>query len=160
MKRIGVLLALVGLAGVLGLSAIAGAGGNGETARANITKVVRGEPPPGTTFVIEVRCQPAQGQPFTETFVFGEDGGTDGFDTNQEIDCEVEEIETGGADSVDYECETDGNIAVVECNTDRTFEIDGDDAGNFEGEESVTVTVTNTFVREAQPFEVEPTFTG
>ena len=159
-KRIGVLLALVGLVGVHGLSMIAGAQAL-PTAEVVIEKVVEGSPPSGTTFRIRVRCviEEDENNTFTETFNFDEDGGTGSFPVEDEVDCVVTETKTGGASSVDYECEAEGAFTDVECNNDRTFEIDGN---ALTGDGRVTVTVTNTFdpATAPQAIEDEPTFTG
>lgn len=113
--RLGVMVAVAAV--MVLLPSAAQAGKTVETATLDVTKVVEGDPPPGTTFTVEVECPvirdlrstaddwdagPEGAGPVTATLVFGADGGTQSvggirFETRN---CTVTETDDGGADSV------------------------------------------------------------
>jgi hypothetical protein len=182
MRRILILAALVaGLAGAL--LAPSGAGAQViPTATLDVTKVVEGEVPPGTTFTIEVSCPaivkgpptddaavdaedwgggPEGTEDIEETLTFGEEGGTQSVEgiTIATQHCTITETDTGGAEAVTT---TAGAGDPDDCNVTpgtTSGEIDFDDATTCE------VIVTNTFPEPepapaAQAVTVGPTFTG
>jgi hypothetical protein len=107
--------------------------------------------------VVELPCRgdvtPVVGD--TE-LTFDADGNPIGDNTvkfGSDADCIPTETETGGADSVSYECTSAGDECLA----------DGPQADPIEvllsGDE-VTVTVTNTFPVVVAPLVIAPTFTG
>ena len=142
-----------------------------SNAALDITKVVEGEVPPGTTFDVEINCDTGgakgtapEGGPTVQTITFDETGGTQHIEVPQfNAVCSVMEIETGGADSVTYAPGEQGDgCQVSTTEVDATIENQG--AGDTCG-----VIITNTFP-EAQPDDVvqdpadvvdaQPAFTG
>ena len=152
-----------------------------SNAALDITKVVEGEVPPGTTFTVEVSCPTIDGGPPTdstavdaedwgganpegipdinETLTFDENGGTQSVEGIffENRDCTVTETDDGGAESVTYAAgpnEPDGcEVVPAEDSAEANF---GDPS-------TCDVQITNTFP-EAQAADViqdiGPTFTG
>ena len=131
----------------------------------NVTKVVEGDVPAGTTFTIEVTCNSDGGTDVTP-LVFDAAGGTQTVTAPTIGDCSAEETDDGGAITVTYACRIDdpGNQNEPStCQGDRTVQIDA-------RETEATITVTNTFAAEdvgsddvaTEPDVVAatPTFTG
>jgi hypothetical protein len=156
-------------------------GGEGQAAPLTVQKVVVGEAPPGTQFVVEFDCE--DGNNTLDAVVFDEFGDPVGPDTTSFTDpdeCSVVETQTGGAATVSYECTgsfpdspeppTDTGDAWPEpegAPADSPCDTSGPQAEPItvfivtEGQEA-TVTVTNTFPPppEPEPLVVEPAFTG
>ena len=156
-----------------------------ESATLDVTKVVEGDVPPGTTFTVEVVCPFIDGPPtdstavdseewggvpegaggdIEETLTFGEEGGTQ---TVEDIgflnrNCTVTETEDGGAESVTATGGADNSGACDVTPGTTTAEIE------FGGPTTCEVVVTNTFPTEPEPepapaaaaVTVGPTFTG
>ena len=145
-RRVVSIVAAVGLVAA-GLVVGATPAHAGTEFTANVTKVVVGDPPPGTTFVVRVQCNGSveADVPFDAT------GGTETVIINPtNLNCSVSEPQNGNANSTTFACE---NVEFVICDT-STFEIEDN-----EGE--VNLTVTNTFVpAPAAVVPAAPTFTG
>ena len=125
-----------------------------QTSTLDITKVVEGDVPPGTTFDVEINCDTTsdltEGGPTTQTITFDETGGTQSVSVPQfNAVCSVMEIETGGADPVTYAPGEDGDgcdVSTTEVDAVIQYEGVGDTCG---------VIITNTFP-EAEPDDVVP----
>ena len=117
--------------------------------RVNVTKVVVGDAPPGTTFVVRIQCD---GTPQADA----DFDATGGMQVKSFVAvspfCSVSEPENGGANSTTFACESRD----LTCDT-STFVIIRPDA-------EVDITVTNTFVPPPPPaaaaVPAAPTFTG
>ena len=183
MRRIS-LLALAALAGLA--IAVLAPSANAQvivSATLDVTKVVEGEVPPGTTFTVEVVCPFIDGGPptdstavdaeewggvpegsggdITETLTFGEDGGTQSVEDIgfQNRECTITETDDGGAESVTTTASPDNSEA---CDV-----TEGTNSGaiSFGGPTTCEVLVTNTFPEPepappAAAVTVGPTFTG
>ena len=159
----GSIVLLVALAATVAFVPSAGAGDLEDPSVVTVTKVVEGEVPDGTEFVVEVDCGD-EGGPVELTF--GAAGGTE----EVFVDfggCTVTETDDGGAASVTYVCQIDDPGDQGEpstCQGDQTVQVDA--PGTL-----ATVTVTNTFpTTEVEPDEApaeiadvvaaRPSFTG
>ena len=149
-RRVVSIVAAVGLvSAALVLGSTPADAGNGTLV--TVTKVVVGDPPPGTTFVVRIQCDGA----VQLNLPFGDTGGQvpPSFINPASSECSVSEPEDGNADSTTFACQPGVNVT---CDT-STFEIDSDGA-------EVSLTVTNTFVAPAPPapapVAAQPTFTG
>jgi hypothetical protein len=112
-----------------------------------VVKVVEGEVPEGTEFVVGIECDTPE--PLTAEFTFGPEGGTQSADFSDDNQCLVTETDDGGAASVTYEASCSG-----ECVADPPTE-DGVVLHLQQNGAVATVTVTNTFP-EAEPEVTEP----
>ena len=115
----------------------------------NVTKVVVGDPPPGTTFVVRIEC----GTVLVADLQFDATGGSKSAASfaAADGDCLVIETQSGGATSTTFACQP---VQSVICDT-NTFELES-------GGAIADITVTNTFP-EAVPaaaVPAAPTFTG
>ena len=139
----------------------------------NVTKIVEGDVPPGTTFEIEVVCDSGlvsqgsepEGVFTTETLTFTEEGGTQSVEIFEfQPVCSVTEIERGGADSVTY-TQGDGGEFCEFSSTEVDAVVD------FGESSECGVIVTNTYEAEPTPppapapapapaVATQPTFTG
>ena len=149
-RRVVSIVAAVGLvSAALVLGATPADAGNGTTL--TITKVVVGNPPPGTTFSVRIQCDGA----VQVNIPFGDAGGQSGavFINPASPSCSVSEPQDGNADSTTFACQAGVNVT---CDT-STFEIDS-------GGAEVDITVTNTFVPPPPPaaeaVPAAPAFTG
>jgi hypothetical protein len=181
MRRMLIAAVLVaGLAAALLLPSPAGA--QEVNATLDVTKVVEGDVPPGTTFTVEVLCPfqlngpptdatavdaeewggtPEGDSDIQETLTFDEEGGTQTVEGISFFhrECTITETETGGAESVTT---TAGAGDPEDCRVTP-----GTTSGAIEFGDPVTceVVVTNTFPEPepapaAQAVAVGPTFTG
>ena len=144
-------LSIVAVVGLVAAGLVVGAtpADAGRSLTVNVTKVVVGDPPPGTTFVVRIECE--LGGPLVVTF--DATGGTKSVAGSEiDISCSVSEPQNGNADSTTFACE---NVQNVTCDT-STFSIDDNPT-------EVNITVTNTFVPPPAPaaaVPAAPTFTG
>jgi hypothetical protein len=134
-------------AAVAALAVPAGAGNGGYVL--TIEKVVVGELPPGTEFVVNVFCVDSEQNgsvDVVEDLTFPGDGSDTVFvplsGAELPVTCTVTETDDGGATSVAYACEDDPGA--TECTAENVIEI-------FEPGEDSTITVTNTFAPPEPP---------
>ena len=144
-------LGIVAAVGLLAAVLVAGAtpaDAGGEFLSVDVTKVVVGDPPPGSTFVVRNDCESAA----VDASFEAAGGFKELTFANEGSSCSVSEPQNGGADSTTFACQPLENVS---CDT-TSFVVDEFDAG-------VSITVTNTFVPSPPPaaaVEAAPTFTG
>lgn len=165
---IGVLL----VAGVLVVPGVADAG-KGDPVTLNVTKVVEGPVPDGTTFDVQIDCDvtnpdsaDAEGGPTTQTITFDATGGTQAVSVPQfQPTCTITETDDGGAVTVVYAqdvpsddefCDYTVGEGSIDVSYSRALEC--------------SVSITNTFEAEplppappppaVDPIQAQPAFTG
>ena len=126
-----------------------------DPATVNVKKIVVGDPPAGTTFVVRIEC----GKVLVADLTFDATGGMQSADSFNPADgdCVVSEPQDGGANSTTFACEPVQNVI---CDT-TSFELESSEA-------EANITVTNTFPEAepeaepaaAEPVAAEPAFTG
>jgi hypothetical protein len=160
--------ALLGLAGAGMVPRIAGA--QVQENHITIVKVVDGvTPPAGTTFTVQLDCQPAGGggRPTVTFDATGKPTSTATLPAGPGQTCVVTETDRGGARNLAYTCavtpgDTDPNGTLATCTgTEGNTVHFGDVVGD-----SATITVTNSFGGPApagpvtEPIQATPVFTG
>ncbi len=150
-RRVVSIVAAVGLVAA-GLVVGATPADASESLQVNVTKVVVGDPPAGSTFVVRIDC----GTAFLDASFEAAGGFKELTFAGEGASCSVSEPQNGGADSTTFACE---NVSNVTCDT-TTFKVDTFDA-------EVNITVTNTFsppapaaAAPAAAVPAAPTFTG
>jgi hypothetical protein len=139
-----VLLAAALIGGSLLLPTVAQAGVQ-ELSTIEVTKVVEGDVPEGTEFVVTIECD--TGQPASTEFTFGAEGGSDSVELGDDNQCVVSETEDGGAESVTYAATCTGPCVADPPTADGVV-IHLQQNGGV-----ATVTVTNAFPEAAAPPE-------
>lgn len=155
------LAAVTVLGGVLLTPTVVGAGPTAPDPVIEVIKVVDGEAPEGTQFVVNVACDTPG--PVSVDFTFPATGGTQSDSFSEDNACFVSETDDGGADTVTYDATCSGECSV------ESVGPDGVNLALRQPGAVATVTVTNTFA-EAQPDDAAqepadvvaatPSFTG
>jgi len=150
--------------------------GKGDPVTLNVTKVVEGPVPDGTTFDVQIDCNTgasdaadadAEGGPTTQTITFDATGGTQSIEVPQfQPTCTITETVDGGAETVVYARTTPSDDAFC------AFLVEAASiAVSYSRAEQCSVAITNTFAAVAPPepppavdpadvIQAQPAFTG
>jgi hypothetical protein len=133
---------------------------SGVNATLTVTKTVEGTPPADAEFVINVLCvevDAMNGAVVDEDITFGADGGSEEFAFPAGgLQCEITEIDDGGADEVSGE----GQVAI-----EQTISYEAEIVNTFTDDRSTTVVPTTeapaaTAAAAAGAVRAAPSFTG
>ena len=153
-----IVLGVVLVAGVVAVPGVAGAG-KSDPVTSNVTKIVEGPVPDGTTFDVQIDCNTAQvdladaeGGPTTQTITFDAAGGTQAIEVPQfQPECTITETDDGGAvlvacSSAEPSDPSSASSARPRCRSrSRTA-----------GPRKCSVSITNTFEAVSPPPPAEP----
>lgn len=167
-----VLVGAVFVVGVLALPSLVQAQEGTEPVTLNVTKVVDGPVPDGTTFDVQIDCDvtvgpaaDAEGGPTTQTITFDATGGTQSISVPQfQPTCTITETVDGGAETVVYAEDVPSDDDFCE------YSVGADSIGvSYSRAEQCSVSITNTFAEAPAPppavdpadiTQGQPAFTG